>query len=59
MIKLKIILFVLIMVGITYILDQITRNKFDNKKRLGIIFFSTILSSSGFLIAFILFYLIS
>jgi hypothetical protein len=47
------------MLGISFILDRITRNKLENKKRLRMIIFSTILSSTAFLTAFILFYLIS
>jgi len=59
MIKLKIILFLAIMLGISYILDRITKNKFDNRNRLKFLIFSTILSTSAFLVAFILFYLLS
>lgn len=59
MIKLKIILFIAIMLGISYILDRITKNKFDNRNRLKLLIFSTILSTSAFLVAFILFYLLS
>jgi|MDSW01.1.fsa_nt_gb hypothetical protein len=55
----KIILFIAIMLGISYILDRITKNKFDNRNRLKLLIFSTILSTSAFLVAFILFYLLS
>jgi len=47
------------MLGISYILDRLTRSKFDDKKSLRFIFFSTVLSSSALIIAFVLFYLIS
>jgi len=59
MIRYKIVLFFLIMIGIAYILERITRNKFNNNPRLKFIFFSSIISSTAFLVGFIVFYLLS
>ncbi len=59
MIRIKIILFLLIMFGFSYILERITKDKFQNNLRLKIITFSTIVSSFGFVLGFIIFYLLS
>jgi len=47
------------MFGFSYILERITKDKFQNNFRLKIITFSTIVSSFGFVLGFIIFYLLS
>ncbi len=59
MIRYKIILFFLIMIGISYLLERITRDKFENRPRLKFIIFSSLVATIAFIIGFILFYLVS
>ena len=59
MIRYKIILFFLIMIGISYLLERITRNKFENKPKFKFIIFSSGIAKLGFIIGFIIFYLLS
>ncbi|MAU24359.1 MAG: hypothetical protein CL706_02970 [Chloroflexi bacterium] len=59
MIRYKIILFFLIMIGISYLLERITRNKFENKPKFKFIIFSSVIATLGFIIGFIIFYLLS
>ena len=59
MIRYKIILFFLIMIGISYLLERITRNKFENKPKFKFIIFSSLIAKLGFIIGFIIFYLLS
>lgn len=59
MVRYKIILFFLIMIGISYLLEKVTRNKFENRQRLKFVIFSSLVASFAFIIGFVLFYLVS
>jgi len=47
------------MIGISYLLEKITRNKFENRKKLRFILLSSLIATIAFIIGFIIFYLIS
>ncbi|MCH2673710.1 MAG: hypothetical protein MK083_04485 [Dehalococcoidia bacterium] len=59
MLRIKIILFILIIAGISFILDRLTKSKFEDNKGLRYFIFSTVMSGTIFITAFTLFYLIS
>jgi hypothetical protein len=59
MVRYKIVLFFLIMIGISYLLEKVTRNKFENRQRLKFVIFSSLVASFAFIIGFVLFYLVS
>ena len=59
MIRYKILVFILVMIGVFFILDRMIGNKLDSYIKIKYFTYASIMSLAGFVIGFVLFYLLS
>ena len=59
MIRYKILVFILVMIGVFFILDRMIGNKLDSHIKIKYFTYASIMSLAGFVLGFFLFYLLS
>ena len=59
MIRYKILVFILVMIGVFFILDRMIGNKLDSHIKIKYFTYASIMSLAGFVLGFVLFYLLS
>ncbi len=59
MIRYKILVFILVMIGVFFILDRTIGNKLDSHFKIKYFIYASIMSLTGFVLGFVLFYLLS
>ncbi len=59
MIKFKILVFILVMIGLFFILERTIGNKLDSHFKIKYFTYVSIMSLAGFVLGFVLFYLLS
>jgi|ETNmetMinimDraft_23_1059889.scaffolds.fasta_scaffold250065_1 hypothetical protein len=59
MIRYKILVFILVMIGVFFILDRMIGNKLDSHIKIKFFTYASIVSLAGFVLGFVLFYLLS